>query len=77
MAVVTIDHFFNEEELDLHKVVESGRDGIYKLTENLEGGFTACEKVESVPEGLTLDDEGRIIVETETERTHYVQFIIP
>ena len=77
MALVTIDHFFNEEELELHRSVESGGEGIYKITESLEGGFTAIEKIESVPEGLTTDEEGRIIVEGETDRVHYVHFIIP
>ena len=77
MAVVTIDNFFNEEESALQTVVENGGEGIYVLTEVLTGGFTSCEKVDSVPEDLTTDEEGRIIVETETERTHYVYFIFP
>ena len=79
MAPIVISQmgdFFNENETTFRTIVVNGGEGFYVVKEDLStGGFTSCEKVDSVPEDLTTDEEGRIVTETETERTHYIRFV--
>lgn len=70
--------FFNEGEVSIQSTIESQGSGVYKLTQNKAGQFTAVEKVENVDDSLALNENGRISVigEGEADDFLYVKFVI-
>jgi hypothetical protein len=74
-----LDNFFNENETSIVENIQANGSGVYKLTQNKQTAqFTAVEKVESVDDGLTINENGRISIigEGDADDFLYVKFVV-
>jgi hypothetical protein len=72
----TTEGFFNEFEQDLVQQIQSTGSGVYKLTQDKQGQFTAAEVVTEVSEdGAELVDGRVTIIGDETDYL-YVKFVV-
>ena len=70
--------FFNEGEASILATIQSNGYGVYKLTQNKAGQFTAVEKVDNVDDGSTVNENGRISIigEGEADDFLFVKFVV-
>jgi hypothetical protein len=72
----TTEGFFNEFEQGLVQQIQSTGSGVYKLTQDKQGQFTAAEVVTEVSEaGAELADGRVTIIGDETDYL-YVKFVV-
>jgi hypothetical protein len=72
----TTEGFFNEFEQGLMQQIQSTGSGVYKLTQDKQGQFTAAEVVTEVSEaGAELADGRVTIIGDETDYL-YVKFVV-
>jgi len=74
-AVTATDGFFNEAEVDVMNSIVTEGSGVYKLT-LVNDQFTVAVKVEEITEPDATLVDGRILIETETEKFLYVKFSV-
>jgi hypothetical protein len=70
------ENFFNEFEQDILTDIMFNGNGVYKLTQNKQGLFTAVQKVTKVSETEVTNEDGRVQYIGETEDYLYVEFAI-
>jgi hypothetical protein len=72
------ENFFNEFEEDILNYITTNGNGVYKLTQNKQGLFTAVDKVTEVAETEVTNKDGRVqyIGEGDADDYVYVQFAI-
>jgi hypothetical protein len=75
----SLENFFNENETSIVENIQANGSGVYKLTQTKQSAqFIAAEKVESVDDGLTINENGRISIigEGEADDFLYVKFVV-
>lgn len=72
----TTEGFFNEGEQALLAQIQTEGSGVYKLTQDKQGQFTAAVKTEDVSEEGASIVDGRIAIVGEETDYLYVKFVI-
>jgi flavin-dependent dehydrogenase len=71
----TTEGFFNEFEQDLVQQIQSTGSGVYKLTQDKQGQFTAAEVVTEVSEAGAEVIDGRVTIIGDETDYLYVKFV--